>query len=308
MLDLQNRSKDYQKTLIGVSMLMGLFVLLVIMVVAFPDASARENVTVVEEKSSGVFINPFDQLHLEAEAVHVLDVVTGEVLYSRNAEKQLPIASITKLMTALIASETGSGPVVITPEVLAVEGDHGLESGEEWSLRDLIDFTLLTSSNDGAHALASVVASEGTFVQRMNRKAKEIGLVQTFYTNPTGLDYSGSTAGAVGSARDVAKLMEFIIRNNPEIVEATRYEQEAFTTTFGSHEAENTNEQVTQIPGLIASKTGFTDLAGGNLVIAFDPGINRPIIIAVLGSSKEGRFSDVGTLAKASLLYIQSTP
>ena len=67
------------------------------------------------------------------------------------------------------------------------------------------------------------------------------------------------------------------------------------------HTATNTNEVVGSIPGLIASKTGFTDLAGGNLVVAFDAGINRPVIISVLGATKDGRFTDMEMLVNASL-------
>ena len=65
-------------------------------------------------------------------------------------------------------------------------------------------------------------------------------------------------------------------------------------------QAVNTNERIADIPGLIGSKTGFTRLAGGNLVIAYDAGLNRPIVIAVLGSTRKGRFSDVTTLINAT--------
>ena len=210
-------------------------------------------------------------------------------------------------VTALVASEylAEEERVPITIQALLQEGDSNLATGETFTLQELIDFTLITSSNDGAYALASAagtVLTSGSdttraFIDAMNAKAEEIGLSQSYFSNPTGLDVDGATSGSYGSARDMAFLMEYLALKHPEILEGTK---EASSTVYDGEgeglRATNTNELVSEIPGLIGSKTGFTGLAGGNLVIAYDAGLNRPIVIAVLGSSRDGRFSDVMAL------------
>ena len=136
----------------------------------------------------------------------------------------------------------------------------------------------------------------------MNEMAKEIGLTQTYFINPTGLDTNDTVSGGYGSAHDVAKLLEYAVIHTPEIIDSTRYARINFASLSDiNHTATNTNSSINAVPGLIASKTGFTDLAGGNLVIAFDAGMNRPIIITVLGSTQNGRFEDIEKLVDASL-------
>ena len=90
------------------------------------------------------------------------------------------------------------------------------------------------------------------------------------------------------------------MENYPDLLEATRYKTLEFTSAQKTYVAKNTNAVIDKIPNAIASKTGFTDLAGGNLVVAFDAGLNRPIIVSILGSSEEGRFTDVLRLIGAT--------
>ena len=94
--------------------------------------------------------------------------------------------------------------------------------------------------------------------------------------------------------------MEYILKNNAEILlPTTKVAGRAYSSSGDFHDYENTNEVIYAIPNLLGSKTGFTDLAGGNLTIAFDAGLNRPIIVTVLGSTREERFSDVVGLVNA---------
>lgn len=252
----------------------------------------------------------FDSVVLEARAAFVFDIARNEVLFSRNAEAQLPLASITKLMTALASAELMRRDEVIPIDgaALAQEGDSGFVTREAFRFRDLLDFTLLASSNDGAYALALAAFNDPAadtpeeFVRYMNKRADDLGLLQTHFLNPTGLDVHESLAGGYGSARDAAVLLGYIISNHPEIIESTRLQGQTVASLAGiEHEAENTNDMAGNIPGLIASKTGSTDLAGRNLAIVFDAGIARPIAVVVLGSSDQGRFQDVEKLVAASL-------
>jgi D-alanyl-D-alanine carboxypeptidase len=122
--------------------------------------------------------------------------------------------------------------------------------------------------------------------------------------NQTGLDVNEQMAGAYGSATDMAKLIAVTAEKYPDILEVTRYESVMLKALPKDDRwAENTDKIVEEIPGIIASKTGFTDLAGGNLAVVFDLGINHRVAIAVLGSSREGRFTDVKALLNATLSY-----
>lgn len=258
---------------------------------------------------------PLSNLSLDAEAVFVYDVHTNTPIYAHNANAQLPLASLTKLMTAYTAAQSlsESGTVVVPRESLREHGDTGLRAQEQWGAKALLDFTLVTSSNDGADALASAAAaassmqntassSPHSFVQAMNQNAETLGLSHTYFLNETGLDANGFIGGGYGSARDVGMLLAHIIHTQPELVEATARSRINITSRSNLlHTATNTNPAVGHIPGLIASKTGFTDLAGGNLAIAFDVGIGHPVVAVVLGSTYDGRFADMETIVNTTL-------
>lgn len=269
---------------------------------------------------------PFPKIVLEAKAVYVYDVRTQTVLFAKNENIRMPLASLTKIMSALVAEDLSPlyGTVTINEEALQTEGDSGLFKDEKWTLKDILDFSLLTSSNDGMRAVALALGalekaganSEeiiNDFVGEMNQKAGELGLQNTYFWNETGLDLPLQAGeldikgGAYGTARDMSILLEYILTHYPEMLEATR----KATTTLLSlnnypHVARNTNSIVAEIPGLLVSKTGLTNTAGGNLVIVFDPELGRPIIVSILGSTEEGRFEDARTLISAVMEYIKN--
>jgi len=259
--------------------------------------------------------NPFDTTALIGRAAFVWDVKEQKVIFNKNADDELPLASITKLMTALVAYELldEDASVNISIDSIKADGDSGLSDGESFSIRNLTDLTLVTSSNDGATALSAAAGdsvdlgqdANKLFVEAMNLRADELGLQKTHFNNATGLDVSTSKAGAYSTAREVAFLMEYIITHYPNVTALTTVDTTRILNSDGEyHLAKNTNGIVTKIDGLIASKTGYTELAGGNLVVAFDAGLNRPIIITVLGSTQEGRFNDVLDLVKRSREYV----
>lgn len=256
--------------------------------------------------------NPFMGVSLEAQAAYVFDVRTGKAFFAKNEEAQLPLASLTKVMTALVASEM--------PDDMTVAFGNSLTGGDKWNLKELRDYTLVVSSNEGASAIAGTLGAffknqpnsfvgkmtdTERFVQKMNETAKALNLSETYFLNPNGLDVNDNLSGAYGSAKDMAFLFVHILKNKPALMEATAYDSFRFYSRSGaSYPGENTNIIARTIPGLLASKTGYTDLAGGNLVVAFNVGPARPIIIAVLGSTEEGRFSDVEKLVHASVIKI----
>lgn len=264
---------------------------------------------------------PIGRVDIEARSAFVYDTISGEVLYAKNENERLPLASLTKVMSALVASEAVPGyrTIVISESSTRTDGDAGLVPGEHWTLKDLLDFSLVSSANDGIRAIALAVGSldqnnasdesqVNDFVLKMNSLASKIGMKNTYYLNDTGLDESKEQGGAYGSAKDQAILLEYILKKNPTLLSSTKSSTLKIKNIEGLvHTARNTSSIVNDIPGIIASKTGFTDLAGGNLIIAFDPEIGRPIIISLLGSSEEGRFRDMMVLVNASLASVQNS-
>lgn len=282
--------------------------------------SLLETLKVAEPLPQALAHDPFSVIHLEARSAIVIDATTGTKIFGQNEQAQLPLASLTKLMTALIASETVPDFTTITVSVTSSEQDGKLRAGERWRLKDLIDYTLISSSNYGADSIASVIGAiqsgqsntEGsgnkytaTFITTMNAAAARLGLNQTYFLNGTGLDIDTQTGGAYGSAEDIAKLFAYILKNNPRLVEDTKYPVKSFKS-LDNHtvEAINTDIIINKIPGLLASKTGFTDLAGGNLAIAFDASVGEPFIVVVLGSTQSGRFEDTQKLLAATIEYL----
>lgn len=283
--------------------------------------------------------NPFATVKIEAKSAFVWDVINKRPLYEKNALDARPLASLTKVMTAVTIANIAPNLKDVTIKLadLSPEGDSKLRVASTWSVKNLIDYVLLVSSNDGAHALAAsagvsvgaigngpkdidainqdvdVSIGREIFIRKMNELSGKIGLTNSTFLNEHGLDSlptqegGQSSSGAYGSARDMAILFEYAMRNYPHILEATRY-QDLKISDLQSHNymAENTNEIINSIPSPIASKTGYTQLAGGNLVVAFDAGLDRPIIISVLGSSAEGRFTDVLKLVDSTMKYLQS--
>lgn len=246
---------------------------------------------------------------IRAEAAYVWDVRGQRALYKKNESQTLPLASITKLMTALVAHELVADKESVTVPLAAIrqEGNSGLKAGEVLSVEELTEFALISSSNDAAYTLAASVGEllgerdpTKQFVAGMNIRADELGLLSLEFENMTGLDLSNTEPGAVGSAKDVSFLMEYIIEQHPQVLASTQKSTTRIYNENGAyHDVSNTNIIADRVPNMIGSKTGYTDLAGGNLTVAFDLGNNRPIIVTVLGSTRDQRFTDVLTLVEA---------
>lgn len=260
--------------------------------------------------------NPYGKLELIAKASYVYDLKNKKELFEKNADEILPLASITKIMTALVALSLvpETTEVTIPAEALKMEGNSGLQAGTRWLLRDLLAFTLLSSSNDGAVAVSSTVGgifatsttgfepNRSLFIGEMNRFARVIGLTSTQFQNETGLDSDTERAGAYSSAKEATALLGYALKTFPSVFTETRFDELSLGTEDGEKRStKNTNTETRNLPLLIASKTGYTDLAGGNLVIAFDAGFGHTIIISVLGSTADGRFTDVEKLVWATL-------
>lgn len=227
---------------------------------------------------------------------YVQDLKTGEVLFEKSGNLVRPLASITKLATVYAAVTTfdRDSEITIEPSDLDPEGDTGLLSGGTYRVDTLVVKALVESSNDSAQALGRAVGGSS----EIQRIVQEAG-IQMVIRNASGLDDVTGTGGE-GSPASVARLFALLLKTAPWVFEPTT---EATVRAAGER-IENTNEDVSIIPGLIASKTGYTTLAGGNLGIVFDAGLSHPVVVVTLGSTREDRFSDVRALRDYALALI----
>lgn len=251
----------------------------------------------------------FEDVELEAEGAIVVDLTTGHTLYELNAEAPLPLASLTKVPLVLVVIEVLSPQTIITiPYDTTHYGtNQKMRAGERWRIQDIIDFTLAISSNRGADILAAAAEepirehffsapAEEAAVWRMNQMAQNLDLTHTYFLNATGLDESDTQAGGYGSARDMSVLFGYAASSSPSTFEATTKSSFKLRSIDGAvATAINTDEALPAIPGIIMGKTGYTDLAGGNLAVVFEAGGHR-ISAVVLGSTQHGRFEDMKKL------------
>ena len=195
-----------------------------------------------------------------AEAFILMDAESGRVLAAQNAERELPIASTTKIMTALVAIEHGKlSDIVTVKESHLKEGSSMyLRAGETLTLEELLYGLLLPSGNDAAECIADHCGgSVAQFVAWMNEKAQALGMAHTSFANPSGLDAPGHYSCALDMARLAARAME-----DPTFarIVSTR------TAAAGERMLGNHNKLLASLSGCTGLKTGYTDAAGRTLV------------------------------------------
>lgn len=262
--------------------------------------------------------DPFAALSLIAKSAYVLDLTTNRVLYSKNPDSQLPLASLVKVPLILAVSEVFEPNTLITipPHTTPDGAGVRLPSGLRFQAGDLMNFTLVASSNEGA-AILTEAAEESLRVKypsatpgsaalwRMNDIAQNLGLTDMVFRSTNGLDQSDTQAAAYGSAHDVALLFAYAAKTTPEpFAHTSRDTIKIRATTGETVSAVNTDESLPAIPGLIMGKTGYTELAGGNLAIVFEVGPAHPVVAVVMHSTQGGRFADMEKLVAAIVAAI----
>lgn len=225
---------------------------------------------------------------LSARSATVIDNKTGITLYEKNAEiKHLP-ASTTKLMTALIALENCLPQSVIKAGFIEKEGAvMGLQEGDTLTLENLLYGLLVPSGNDAAYVLAySCARSYGDFIEAMNKKAKELGMLNTRFENPAGFDNESQYS----TARDLTKLARAAVAN-PIISKIVAIKSVVINDVTGTktYYLENVNKLLGTIPGVEGVKTGQTEGSLENLVVKITRD-NHTLIAVVLGS--QDRFGE----------------
>ncbi|MBC3515499.1 D-alanyl-D-alanine carboxypeptidase [Neobittarella massiliensis] len=202
---------------------------------------------------------------VEAQAFVLMSAQTGQVFLEGNMHQQLPMASTTKIMTALLAVENGSLDTVYTmrKEDVTVEGSSlGVREGDQLTLRDLITGMMLKSGNDAARSVAHIVGGDG-FVDMMNQRAAQLGMRNTHFTNPAGLPDDDHYS----TAYDMALLAKAALQN-PDFAAICASSTAAITVNGDTWHLKNSNRLLRELDGACGIKTGFTKKAGRCLVSA----------------------------------------
>ncbi len=236
------------------------------------------------------------QKKLHAQSAVLLDADTGRVLYGKEEEQIRPMASTTKIMTCILALESGKLDEVVTVSENAAKQPKvhlGASSGQKFYLKDLLYSLMLESHNDTAVMIAEHIGGdvEG-FAELMNQKARELGCEDTCFITPNGLDASattkdGKTLTHSTTAKDLALIMNYCVWQSPEkekFLDITQTQNYYFSDTEGKHSYScvNHNALLSMIEGLLSGKTGFTGGAGYSYVAAFEEE-DKHFSLALLG-------------------------
>lgn len=200
-----------------------------------------------------------EALEVSATAAVLMDADMGQVLYEKNGDRQMLIASTTKIMTALVVLEHAAPDdvITVTPDHMAEGSSMYLRAGETLRVEELLYGLLLCSGNDAALALTECAGGLTPFVALMNEKAAALGMAHTSFANPNGLDADGHYS----TARDMAVLAAAAVENP-----TFRRICSSRSVTIGQRTMENHNRLLRQVEGCVGLKTGYTQAAGRTLV------------------------------------------
>lgn len=247
--------------------------------------------------------------NLYARSAVLMDADTGRILYEKNGEEVLPMASTTKIMTLLVTLENADleGTVTVSSYAASMpDVQLNIREGERYRLKDLCYSMMLESHNDAAAAIAEHVGGsvEG-FASMMNQKARDLGCYHTYFITPNGLDAEDEQGVHSTTAEDLARIMRFCMQNDT-FLSITREPSWNFTDLDGtrSFTVNNKNAFLNMMEGALTGKTGFTNDAGYCYVGALEREGKR-LIVALLACGWPGnrtwKWSDTQTLMNYGL-------
>ena len=247
--------------------------------------------------------------NLYARSAVLMDADTGRILYEKNGEEVLPMASTTKIMTLLVTLENADleGTVTVSSYAASMpDVQLNIREGERYRLKDLCYSMMLESHNDAAAAIAEHVGGsvEG-FASMMNQKARDLGCYHTYFITPNGLDAEDEHGVHSTTAEDLARIMRFCMQNDT-FLSITREPSWKFTDLYGARSCtvNNKNAFLNMMEGALTGKTGFTNDAGYCYVGALEREGKR-LIVALLACGWPGnrtwKWSDTQTLMNYGL-------
>lgn len=239
------------------------------------------------------------ELPVEAKAALLMEKETGQVLFAKEEHQRLEPASVTKIMTLLLTMEAISrgelryeDTVTVSKNAASMGGSQVyLSEGEQITVEELLKAVCVSSGNDAAVALAEQVSGvTELFVQQMNNRAKELGMVDTCFLNPTGLPAEGH----VTSAYDIALMSRELILHHPDLRRFTTIWMD--TIRGGEFGLSNTNKLIRFYEGATGLKTGSTDAAGYCISATAERSGMELIAVVLGGETSQQRFEDAKTL------------
>jgi len=268
----------------------------------------RTNVLRVVPEKKLIFSKPVrnwqvENLKLTAESgISLLVNSQGnqEILFDKDSDEKLPIASLTKLITANIVLEHYdlSQIIEISHQAVEEEGNSGeFKIGETLTVENLLYSLLIESSNDAAEALTEVIGKDA-MVDLMNLETKAIGMENTRFFNPTGLEPDNPNGPInYSTTKDLATFAAYLLKTNPKILEISTFSEYSLYSPEGifHHKLTNTNELLGEFSGIIGSKTGWTPQAQGCLLLAIKAPKDRGVIINIILGSPN-RFEEMKKL------------
>jgi D-alanyl-D-alanine endopeptidase (penicillin-binding protein 7) len=236
-------------------------------------------------------VTPYGIPRLHVKAAYVIDEATGKVLFQKNPDQILPIASLTKLVTAMVLLDTDPDwdrSVEIVPEDVKNSSRSHIRPREEITIRDLIHASIMSSDNVATKALARTCGlTSAEFVQRMNAKAESLGLTGTHFVEPTGLSEQN-----VATAEGVARLLN-AASSNPIVGAIMQKPNYAFSTNRRKHMLVNTNRLLHSSWRVTGGKTGFINEAGYCLATKVEAPTGAAVTAVVLGAPSNAlRFAE----------------
>lgn len=277
-------------------------------------ASSVQN-AVEEERASSVrnAVEEEKNFTLYAKSAVLMDADSGRVLYEKDGYAHMPNASTTKIMTCILAIESGSMEDVVTVSAYAASMPKvrlGMQEGDEFKMEDLLYSLMLESHNDSAVAIAEHVAgSVEAFAELMNEKAEALECTDTFFITPNGLDAQTENGIHGTTARDLAVIMSYCLKNET-FLKITQTANYSFTNIEGNrtYSCYNHNAFLTMMEGAITGKTGFTGNAGYCYVGALKQD-DRTFVVALLAcgwpNNKSYKWADTKALMQYGLKNYQ---
>jgi D-alanyl-D-alanine carboxypeptidase len=255
--------------------------------------------------------------YVRAKAAVAVDVDSEEVLHDQNSDKRMPIASLTKMMTALVTIDNIKN---LKEEIITIDKEvcrtptsiigcpsstycisDTLKIGERVRADDLLKAMLVNSTNDAAVALGKHVAgSQENFAKLMNKKAEEIGLKNTHFCNPSGLDDDDNPQACYSTARDVAQISVYALKNDKykQLWDIFKIKERWFDSVDGTmkHKYASTNAVMDSMTNCIGAKTGFTYGAGKTLMMIASHPENKNVKVVSVILNDPYRFDDAQKL------------
>ena len=305
-----------KKTVIALCFLLSIFSMR-ILVFADSESNGGEttstDTTLTDTTPTGTDTDTVDNLTLYARSAVLMDADSGRVLYEKDGYTHMPNASTTKIMTCILAIESGKMQDSVTVSAYAASMPKvrlGMQKDDTFLVKDLLYSLMLESHNDSAVVIAEYIGGsvEG-FAAMMNEKAKELGCKDTYFITPNGLDAQDENGVHGTTARDLALIMSYCLKNDT-FLQITGTADYSFTNVEGTRQytCYNHNAFLTMMEGALTGKTGFTGNAGYCYVGALRQG-ERTFVVALLAcgwpNNKSYKWADTKTMMSYALEQYQ---